>query len=232
VLLDILGGIDPVLSLARSLVDSAAGPFAHEQVRPSPEASKRTFLVNKGLTADEIAEAFRLVPEPAAPGIPSAVLHTTAQHLAPATPSQQPPQHLQALYPQQPEQRPVRWTHAFLGAGFAATGAYAAKSLIWPYLHDAYRSWRGSAVARGGEGAISEEAISVAAISEEVCTDAAAAKAVAEAIAAQTAELRTSIESISGLVKDLEARRPEPPGGVTIADLRKELGSFATTVSE
>jgi len=42
-----------------------------EQVRGSTVASKRSFLERKGLTADEIDEAFRRVPDAPAP-LPSA----------------------------------------------------------------------------------------------------------------------------------------------------------------
>ena len=45
---------------------------AHAQVRPSPEATKRSFLQRKGLTADEIDAAFSRVPAPEPALVPPA----------------------------------------------------------------------------------------------------------------------------------------------------------------
>lgn len=102
-------------------------------------SSKRDFLRGKGLTEAEIDEAFRRVPQDAAPAVapaaapaaaaPSAVA-TTLQHLQPQPYVQQPG----AVVPYQPPQpQGVRWTQvragllpwvgSQLGAGSTAAAA-------------------------------------------------------------------------------------------------------------
>lgn len=34
------------------------------------------------------------------------------------------------------------WPQVVLGAGFFAAGVYALKQLVWPYVYDAYGTWR------------------------------------------------------------------------------------------
>lgn len=34
------------------------------------------------------------------------------------------------------------WPQVVLGAGFFAAGVYAVKQLVWPYVYDAYGTWR------------------------------------------------------------------------------------------
>ena len=159
-------------------------PAAPAQVRASTPASKRDFLERKGLSSEEIDEAFRRVPDaptgvtPAPPPpAPSHALQAAAQHLQPPLPpqqyalqpgyalqqQQQPPQQQQQLVA--PEQQPVRWTQVVLGAAFTAAGAYALKALLWPYVEEAVGSWRGGR-ARGavqdGEAAAAEATRAVA----------------------------------------------------------------------
>ena len=55
----------------------------------------------------------------------------------------------------------------------------------------------------------------------------------ADAIKAQTAELRASVDSLKDMVKDFEKSQKEAASrrdtGVSLADLRQELRSFAST---
>lgn len=93
------------------------------QVRASGAASKREFLQRKGLTEEEIDEAFRRVPQEAtaaaapapAPAAPPSAVQATLQHLQPgppystaATPQQQ--QLQQYGQPPPPPQQGMRWT--------------------------------------------------------------------------------------------------------------------------
>ncbi|GFR48938.1 hypothetical protein Agub_g10945 [Astrephomene gubernaculifera] len=74
-------------ALREDQVQNAVGFLSHPQVRGSTNtASKRSFLERKGLTAAEIDEAFRRVPE--APAAPPAPAPATAPAAAPA--AQQP----------------------------------------------------------------------------------------------------------------------------------------------
>lgn len=101
--------------------------IAHAQVRGSSVESRRSFLIEKGLSATEIEEAFRRVPDPpsasASPSLPSGL---------PAAPGPQAPQkpfptggtssgaisstlaQLQATQPPPPPLQPIRWTQVAL----------------------------------------------------------------------------------------------------------------------
>lgn len=191
--------------------------------------------MNKGLTEAEIDEAFRRVPESSVPSLPASTLQATSQHLQPAPyASAAAPTHqhgaavLQAHPPHQQEQ--VGWSQVLLGAGFTAAGAYAVKSLVWPYVTDAYSSWRGTRkpAEPGPDG-------DTAAGAGEASTpvDGAAAQAVAEAIKEQTSELREAIQSIKQVANNLHSDSGK--GGssdLTKNDLRQELKAFAATLNE
>lgn len=76
------------------------------------------------------------------------------------------------------------------------------------------------------------------------CREVSSACAARRRAQAQTAELRASIDAIRGLVSSLEAQQRErgeagaagaagaPDGGLTVAELRRELRSFADTLHE
>eukprot|EP00887_Chlorella_sp_A99_P001028 scaffold14.g1028.t1 len=233
--------------LREDVLQNAVAFLSHPKVRSSSEASKHSFLERKGLNAEEIAEAFRRVPEPA-PGAatPAAAtlqpapgaLQATLQHIQPAATPQAavqygalPPQQLalaqpQALAPQPPVQQPVRWTQVVLGAGFLAAGAYAVQSLAWPYVRDTYDRWRGRPAPppRPAPGA------------DEAAAQAEATRAMAEAIAAQTAELRHTLDTIRQLVAQLQdgkaASRAGESEGPGLGELHAELHALSAALSE
>ncbi|GJN06075.1 hypothetical protein PR202_ga23761 [Eleusine coracana subsp. coracana] len=106
-------------------IQNAVKFLSHPKVKGSPVFHRRSFLEKKGLTKDEIDEAFRQVP--AATGYIAAgpiVSHTKAEY---------------------------SWVHAFLGAGlflgFGASAAIAVKKLLVPRL----KSWTRRVVAEGDE---------------------------------------------------------------------------------
>ncbi|PSC69773.1 Peroxisomal membrane PEX14 [Micractinium conductrix] len=240
--------------LREDQLTNAVAFLSHPKVRSSSAASKREFLQKKGLTQAEIEEAFRRVPQPppgqepqpaALPAAAPSAVASTLQHLqpqplvtyagqqqgGPAGGYMPPGQHMQMM--QQQPQQGVRWTQAVLGAGFVAASAYAAKSLVWPYVEGAYYNWRGHVrppprPVDNGEPSASPTA--------------AATQAVAEAIAAQTSELRSSIDSIKQLVEALETSQRVASAadggagvgsdGLTVTDLRQELRSFAESLHE
>jgi hypothetical protein len=184
------------------------------QVRSSPASSKRAFLQQKGLTAEEIAEAFKRVPE--VPGLPASP--STA-----VVPSPSPSQQQQTLQPPKPE--PIRWSQIIFSTGLFAASAYTVKSLVWPYVHDAWNSWRGS---KNNEEIIKKETGDGEGTNKEVAT------AVAEAIRAQTMELTSSIEALKELVCSLKqnSESASVEEKVTAADLRQELHSIAASLGE
>lgn len=167
-------------------------------------------MQQKGLTSAEINEAFRRVPEvtlplTAAPAPSTAALATTTS-LQPA---------VNVPTPMRQDNEPVRWSQVALGAGFVAAGAYAIKSLVWPFVRDKYSVWRSGGPEPDGT------------------VPAPDANAVAEAIRAQTAELSSSIDAIQGLVAKLDAQRsPSPDDTLTATELRNELRSLAQTLTE
>ncbi|KXZ54628.1 hypothetical protein GPECTOR_4g693 [Gonium pectorale] len=129
-------------------------------------SSKRSFLERKGLTAAEIEEAFRRVPEaPAAPApAPAAALvqQPAVQIAQPQLPSQvqqpqQPQQQLalvqqpygaqgssQALVPAGPPQQALqsyRWSQVVLGLGAAAVAGWAVQAVLLPRVRSLLDSW-------------------------------------------------------------------------------------------
>ena len=115
--------------LREDQITNAISFLTHPKVSASPIATKRSFLERKGLTAEEIEEAFRRVPaEPTAAiataspapnhqGLVTYVPQVVPQQAAPQLQQQQqvvpalPAQQLSAVVPmQQARPEPVRWT--------------------------------------------------------------------------------------------------------------------------
>ncbi|GBF95783.1 hypothetical protein Rsub_08219 [Raphidocelis subcapitata] len=147
-------------ALREDQIASAVAFLTHPKVRPSPDATKRSFLERKGLTNEEIAEAFARAPAAPAAAPPSAAAPAVAAAAAPPPGGQQlvsyapqqqqqqqqqpygsaPPQYalMPAPLPQQPE--PVRWTQVLLGLSVVAGAAYAAAYHVAPAVTGWYRS--------------------------------------------------------------------------------------------
>ncbi|KAK2076383.1 hypothetical protein QBZ16_000908 [Prototheca wickerhamii] len=208
-----------VPTLREDQIQNAVSFLSHPKVRSSPMDQKRQFLERKGLTEAEIAEAVRRVPaEPAAPAQPSTPPSPPAYY------GQAPPAQQQLVPAGPPQPQPVRWSHALLGAAFVAAGAYALKVLLWPYVQDAVAKWRASQHAA----------------EERAAQQAQRTEALAEAIREQTSELRGTVELLQKLTSTLEQTqaaaqrdaeaRLRAPESVTLADLRAELRTLATTL--
>lgn len=190
------------------------------QVRSSPASSKRAFLQQKGLTAEEIAEAFKRVPE--VPGLPASPATAVVPSPSPSpSPSQQPTPQTQP-----PKSEPIRWSQIILSTGLFAASAYTVKSLVWPSVHDAWKSWRGSKN--------DEEMLAKKETRDGEGTNNQVATAVAEAIRAQTMELTSSIEALKELVCSLQqnSESASVEEKVTAAELRQELHSIAASLGE
>jgi len=218
------------------------------QVRSSPTSSKRSFLEQKGLTAAEIEEAFERVPNPEHnTSLPQ--LGTTPTHYT--TGAQQPSQQQSQSIQQQPV---AHWGQVALGVGFAGVSVYAIKSLLWPYVSDAINSWRRrdnntsdstTTTRRDTAPTITQ----LPSDSEDNRDDdgndiQSSSHILASAIKSQTKELRGAIDSMKSFVERLEKGKAvdeENSGditttcgsaGLTIAELRQELRSFASTLNE
>ncbi|KAK3141021.1 hypothetical protein QOZ80_5AG0409020 [Eleusine coracana subsp. coracana] len=132
-------------------VQNAVKFLSHPKVRGSAVVYRRSFLEKKGLTAQEIDEAFRRVPDPQ----PS-VTATTSQQQQQAN-NQNQSTGLQTYAPVQPATGPVvlrahpkfSWYQAFLAAGLllglGASAAVFVKKLFLPRL----KSWIRNVVAEG-----------------------------------------------------------------------------------
>ncbi|GLI59827.1 hypothetical protein VaNZ11_001813 [Volvox africanus] len=161
-----LSASEPVAAPAirEDQIQNAVGFLSHPQVRSSTNtASKRSFLERKGLTAAEIDEAFRRVPEAPPPSLPPAV----ASHPAAPAPAPQPvtyaPQavtqsyapatnppgtQMVAVQPAGPTaqvprvaQR-YRWSQVVLGVGAVFTAGWAVHQFVVPHLWALVESWQ------------------------------------------------------------------------------------------
>ncbi|KAF6986917.1 hypothetical protein CFC21_004611 [Triticum aestivum] len=162
-------------------VQNAVKFLSHPKVRGSAVVYRRSFLQNKGLTADEIDEAFRRVPDPP-PTTASPPTQAQAQAQVPAAAA--PPQ----AYAQ-PAAGPIivaapqprlTWYRAFVAAGlllgFGASAAVFVKKLLLPRL----KSWIRRVVAEG------DEATELKAKIDEETREAVKASATAVSAIAQT----------------------------------------------
>ncbi|MCL7040595.1 hypothetical protein MKW94_002435, partial [Papaver nudicaule] len=113
-------------------VQNAVKFLSHPKVRGSPVMYRRSFLEKKGLSREEIDEAFRRVPDPPPPttATPAAIPNQDGQSTLPI--NSQPQVQAQALKPGVPPPSGVvskmrarfHWSHAILAIGFlAASGA-------------------------------------------------------------------------------------------------------------
>lgn len=135
----------PPAAIREDQVVNAVAFLSHPKVQSSPESTKRAFLERKGLTADEIAEAFRRVPPAPSPApAPAAALPSTsapvpssiAPHVsAPAVPHQ--PGYSVPGHPMSPSAG-VRWTQVVLGVGVLAATAVGVKRYLAPIVMDWY----------------------------------------------------------------------------------------------
>ncbi|VAH00068.1 unnamed protein product [Triticum turgidum subsp. durum] len=167
----------PPQPVREEYVQNAVKFLSHPKVRGSAVVYRRSFLQNKGLTNDEIDEAFRRVPDPPP---------TTA---SPPTQTQSP---VPAAAPQayaQPAAGPIvvaapqprlTWYRAFIAAGlllgFGASAAVFVKKLLLPRL----KSWIRRVVAEG------HEATELKAKIDEETREAVKASATAVSAIAQT----------------------------------------------
>uniref|UniRef100_A0ACD5XCQ4 Uncharacterized protein n=1 Tax=Avena sativa TaxID=4498 RepID=A0ACD5XCQ4_AVESA len=144
----------PPQPVREDYVQNAVKFLSHPKVRGSAVVYRRSFLQNKGLTSDEIDEAFRRVPDPQ----PTAAT-PSAQTQHPPPPAAAAPLQTYAAQPQSAiivsqQQHPrFTWYRAFVAAGlllgFGASAAVFIKKLFLPRL----KSWIRKVVAEAHETA-------------------------------------------------------------------------------
>ncbi|XAR72631.1 hypothetical protein NMG60_11019342 [Bertholletia excelsa] len=184
-------------------VQNAVKFLSHPKVRGSPVMYRRSFLERKGLTKEEIDEAFRLVPD-THPNVSSAQPASTNQDGQMKSSSNGQPQvSTQSLQPAAAAPAGViskmgtstwyqfRWSHAFLAIGiFAASGAGTVilfKNAIVPRL----KSWIRKVVFEE-EGKSIKRTNSSPGLEEEATAAAKAAAAAATDVARATQEILIS----------------------------------------
>lgn len=222
------------------MLANAVSFLTHDKVRGSPEAHKRAFLLQKGLTEAEIDEAFRRVPEPAGAAggglaAPPATAATTAQALAQAGGASG----AVAPMPHMPRE-PMTWGRmAFYGASSAAALAAASagaaalwRSYVLPRLADAL----GAEEAKGARAAAEEAAQAakeaVAAVERNAEERSAQLDATASVLEAQAVELREALDAVREIgAVGMGGGAGAEGGALTVGDLRAEMSSLMTTIA-
>ncbi|WVZ71924.1 hypothetical protein U9M48_020453 [Paspalum notatum var. saurae] len=141
-------------------IQNAVKFLSHPKVKGSPVFHRRSFLEKKGLTNNEIDEAFRRVPDPKPNGTDAAAAGSQQANNPNQSVALQPYTEVQPLAatgsatagPIAPHTKPeFSWVNTILGAGlflgFGASAAIALKKLFIPGL----KSWTRRVVAEGDE---------------------------------------------------------------------------------
>ncbi|KAK7317183.1 hypothetical protein RJT34_01191 [Clitoria ternatea] len=202
-------------------VQNAVKFLSHPKVRGSPVVHRRSFLEKKGLTKDEIDEAFRRVPPDSTSSVQTAGVSQDGQ-LKPSSDIQQQGQP-QALQPTVPPSNGVtsstgtlsrhcfHWSHALIAVGLlAASGAGTVlliKNSVLPWL----KSWIRNVVLEeeydqlkrtGSKPTLAEEAAQAAKEAAAAATD--MAQASQELLSSKTEEKRYFAEVVSRLDKQVQ----------------------------
>lgn len=183
-------------------VQNAVKFLSHPKVRGSPVIYRRSFLERKGLTKEEIDEAFRRVPDPtpAATATQTVVTTQDGQVKSSSNVQQQPPAQVVQPTPTGPVTSISKmgtlsrfhWYHAILAVGFlAASGAGTAvlfKNAVIPRL----KSWIRRVVLEEDEEGQIKKNDSKPSIAEEAAAAAKAAAAAAADVARASQEMLTT----------------------------------------
>ncbi|KAK1321563.1 Peroxisomal membrane protein PEX14 [Acorus calamus] len=179
--------------LREDQVQNAVKFLSHPKVRGSPVIYRRSFLEKKGLTKDEIDEAFRRVPDPPS-NVTSVEAATSNQAGQPKTSAslqtQVPPVNAVSVVPK-PQQPKFQWSHFFVAIGaLAASGAGTAvffKKVIVPRL----KAWIREVVSEADEEE-KKNYISKPIFVEEVAEAAKTAATAATVVAKASQDMLTS----------------------------------------
>nr|XP_009380351.1 PREDICTED: peroxisomal membrane protein PEX14-like isoform X2 [Musa acuminata subsp. malaccensis] len=177
--------------LREDQVQNAVKFLSHPKVRSSPVVHRRSFLEKKGLTKEEIDEAFRRVPDPPSNAATGEAYTTAMQQKSSTT-----MQHQDLVQTPQPAAAPAnivsvaptqqlpkfRWSHALLAAGVLASSGVGSALLFKKMVVPRLKAWIRKVVEEESESGedkpdskLAEEA------AEAAKTAAAAAAAVAKA---------------------------------------------------
>ncbi|XP_026421657.1 peroxisomal membrane protein PEX14-like isoform X1 [Papaver somniferum] len=184
-------------------VQNAVKFLSHPKVRGSPVMYRRSFLEKKGLSREEIDEAFRRVPDPPPPAttMPAAIPNKDGQSTLPI--NSQPQVQAQAPQPAVPPPSGVvskmrarfHWSHAILAIGFlAASGAGTAlvfKNAVVPRL----KSWiRKVVLEEDGDDSLEKNTLKPNPAEEAAAAAKAAAAAASDVAKASQEMLNSKLE--------------------------------------
>lgn len=176
-------------------VQNAVKFLSHPRVRGSPVVHRRNFLEKKGLTKEEIDEAFRRVPDPS-PAVASG--QTSTNQVAQASPAT----NTQAQAPM-PAMQPVtavqsgvmsnmarrfHWSHAVLAVGFLAVSGAGTVIIFKNSVVPRLKSWIRK-VAFDEEDSLEKKTAGKPSLAEEVAAAAKAAAAAAADVAKASHEM-------------------------------------------
>ncbi|KAI3921029.1 hypothetical protein MKX01_036008 [Papaver californicum] len=190
--------------------------LSHPKVRGSPVMYRRSFLEKKGLSREEIDEAFRRVPDPPPPTTttPVAIPNQDGQSTLPI--NSQPQVQAQASQPAVPPpsgvvskmQARFHWSHAILAIGFlVASGAGTAlvfKNAVVPRL----KSWiRKVVLEEDGDDSLKKNTLNPSPAEEAAAAAKAAAAAASDVAKASQEMLNSKLEAIVSSNNHIEAVR-------------------------
>lgn len=176
-------------------VQNAIKFLSHPRVQGSPVVHRRNFLERKGLTKEEIDEAFRRVPDQS-PAVASG--QTSTYQAAQATPST----NIQSQAPAQAMQpvaaapsgimstmaRSFHWSHAVLAVGFLAISGAGTAIVFKRTLVPRLKSWI-RRIVLDEEDALEQKTAGKPSVAEEAAASAKAAAAAAADVAKASQEM-------------------------------------------
>ncbi|KAG9449957.1 hypothetical protein H6P81_009922 [Aristolochia fimbriata] len=175
-------------------VQNAVKFLSHPKVRGSPVIYRRSFLERKGLTKEEIDEAFRRVPDP-----PPNATSTQDSQLQPS-PSTQPQVSSQTpsvavspgVTPMMPpvKQPRFQWSHAFFAVGILAASGCGTAVLLKNVIVPRFKSWVRNVVLE--ENHSEKKETSTPSLAEEAAAAAKAAAAAAVDVAKASQDMLNS----------------------------------------
>ncbi|TKY73499.1 Peroxisomal membrane protein PEX14 [Spatholobus suberectus] len=222
-------------------IQNAVKFLSHPKVSGSPVVHRRSFLEKKGLTKEEIDEAFRRVPD-SPPSVQTAGVNQDGQ-LKPSSDIQKQGQP-QALRPTVPastgvttslgtlSRRSFRWSHALVAVGLLAASGAGTVMLIKKSVLPSLKSWIRNVVldeeydqlkGTGSKPTLAEEAAQAAKTAAVAAAD--IAKASQELLTSKIEEKRYFVEVVSLLDKQVQEMklmtnaitRLEASGGLSVS---------------
>ncbi|XP_042473071.1 peroxisomal membrane protein PEX14-like [Zingiber officinale] len=186
--------------LREDQVQNAINFLSHPKVRSSPVVHRRSFLEKKGLTKEEIDEAFRRVPDPSSNATNGQVYTTNTASQPKSLNTLQPQDPVQTPQPAgppitvasaSPSQQPRRFhlSHALVAAGVVAASGFGSAVLVKNVFIPRLKAWIKKVVAEEKE---SEEGSLSTKLAEEAAEAAKAAAASAAVVAKASQELLSS----------------------------------------